>query len=378
MNGRLHGAGLIALSLALAVIVAGCGVPGTISAPGRLPAAGTAPTPAPLPPVRFPQDEAPHRDLTEWWYYTGHLYGKDPSGDLRTYGFELTFFQTLRGQFPPLYAAHFAVSDIDGGQFHYQDQAALEPPSVIPAAGSTAGFDLQLNAWSMRGLGGHDHLSAAMAGYALDVELTGAKPAVLHAGNGIITYGAAGFSYYYSRPLMLVAGTLTNHGTHIQVTGQAWMDHQWGNFITSAGTGWDWYSIQLADNTEYMLYMIRGADKQPLSAVGTYIAPDGTAKELQADDIRTQALGTWTSPHTGGVYPSGWHIAIASQALSLSLVPRLLDQELMTSRSTGVAYWEGAVAIHGQRGQHTLDGAGYVELTGYAPTSPTSGAPPGA
>ena len=103
---------------------------------GSLPARDLAPTAAPLPPVRFPQDEAPHTNLTEWWYYTGHFH----SASGHEYGFELTFFQTLRGSLPPYYAAHYAISDISRGQFHYDQQVGFGSPSSIPPAGSTQGF----------------------------------------------------------------------------------------------------------------------------------------------------------------------------------------------------------------------------------------------
>ncbi len=362
----------LALLLLVATCVAACGVPGTISSSGRLPAVGAAPTPAPLPPVTFPQDEAPHHDLTEWWYYTGHLHGTDSAGRAHVYGFELTFFQTLRGQFPPYYAAHFAVTDVTRGHFNYDDQAASEPPTVIPASGSRSGFDLRLGGWTMRGLGGHDHLDAGMAGYAIDLDLTGVTPPALHGGSGIITYGPAGFSYYYSRPRMLAGGTLSDHGSPVRVSGQAWMDHQWGNFVSLAGAGWDWYSIQLDDNTEYMLYVLRDAQKRPLTVFGTYVSPDGTGHALAASDIHAQALSTWTSPHTGGTYPSGWRVTITSQTLSIALIPLVRDQELVTSHSTGVAYWEGDVAISGSRASKPVRGEGYVELTGYASLPPGS------
>ena len=367
----------LAASALLLLVVAGCGVPGTISASGKLPAAAPAPTEAPLPPVRFPQDEAPHHDLTEWWYYTGHLYAHDSAGRPLTYGFELTFFQTLRGQFAPYYAAHFAISDITGGQFHYDQRVAFEQANVIPAPGSTNGFDVRLGDWTARGLNGHDELTANMTNYAMRVTLVAAKPAVLHGGNGIITYGEAGFSYYYSRPLMLISGTLTDHGQQLAVTGQAWMDHQWGNFLSLAGAGWDWYSLQLSDNTEYMLYVIRDAQKRPLAVVGTAISPSGVASEIPSDAIHIQATGDWRSPHTGGDYPSGWRVTVSSQSLSLVITPLLRDQELVTTCSTGVAYWEGAVELRRMPGGATVAGVGYVELTGYAATPPNSacGAP---
>ncbi len=71
--------------------------------------ASTAPTPtsaaaayltptAAIEPVQFPNDEAPHDMLTEWWYYTGHLVTEDGT----RYGFEYVIFQALRGAFPPI------------------------------------------------------------------------------------------------------------------------------------------------------------------------------------------------------------------------------------------------------------------------------------
>ena len=41
--------------------------------------------------------------------------------------------------------------------------------------------------------------------------------------------------------------------------------------------------------------------------------------------------------------------------------PLVGDCELGTEKSTGVAYWEGPVAVRG-----TVAGRGYAELTGYA------------
>ncbi len=361
-----------ALLAAALLALAACGVPGTIASSGRLPpAAASAVTPA-LPPIRFPADEAPHRDLTEWWYYTGHLSARDASGRQRVYGFELVFFQTLRGRLPPYYAAHFAITDVTGGQFSYDQRAGFEPPSVIPPAGAATGFQIALGGWSVRGLNGRDQLAAAMPSFAIDLRLTGLKPAVLHNGNGLISYGAAGFSYYYSRPRMAVTGTLTARGVPLAVTGQAWMDHQWGNFVSIAGAGWDWFSIQLDNGTDYMLYVIRDQRQRSVSVVGTRVAADGTATPIPAASIQTRALGTWTSPRTGGVYPSGWRVALPLDGVTLTLTPQLRDQELVTGASTGVAYWEGAVAIAGSVGGQAVTGVGYVELTGYATVPSTA------
>ena len=51
---------------------------------------------------------------------------------------------------------------------------------------------------------------------------------------------------------------------------------------------------------------------------------------------------------------------------SLTLIPLLKNQELVTLQSTGNVYWEGAVAVEGQSNGQAVSGQGYVELTGYA------------
>ena len=84
-----------------------------------------------------------------------------------------------------------------------------------------------------------------------------------------------------------MSGVIQDHGAPIQVTGQAWFDHQWGNFISLAGFGWDWFSIQLDNRTEYMLYVIRDAQKRPISVVGTAVDADGTVSEIPSEKIET-------------------------------------------------------------------------------------------
>src|SRR5262249_31767048 len=68
VRGRPLGQILLTYIL-LALLLSGCGLPGTIPKQGHIPTAGPAPTATPLPPVAFPRDEAPHHNLTEWWYY---------------------------------------------------------------------------------------------------------------------------------------------------------------------------------------------------------------------------------------------------------------------------------------------------------------------
>ena len=358
---------LVTLFALLTILLASCGFPGTASTSAKLPVVNTTATPVSLPPIRFPQDEAAHRDLTEWWYYTGHMQAI-VNGKPHHYGFELVFFQALRSNFPPVYAAHFAISDVTGGAFHFDQRLQTEPDAKLPNGATTTGIDVHIGDWSIRGVNGLDHLAASMPGYTLHVDLRGLKPPALHNGNGLITYGLAGFSYYYSRTRMALTGTLIDHGQPVTVTGEAWMDHQWGNFITLGGGGWDWFSIQLNNNTELMVYLIRDAIGNIISTYIGYIQPDARELLLPANALHLSVLAHWRSQATGANYPSGWKLSINAPQLhaSLTLLPELKNQELVAYQSTGNSYWEGAVSIQGQSAGSNINGEGYVELTGYA------------
>jgi predicted secreted hydrolase len=310
------------------------------------------------------------------------------------YGFEYVFFRAVRGSRPPGYAAHFAVTDLPRRQFRYdqrQDVALNETakPAVVPAAapagtpppglvslGSPAGgFDLALGGWRMRGLNGRDALTAAMPGYAIDLQLTAQRPVALHLGEpplqpGLISFGPAGYSYYYSRTRMDVAGTLALDGGPARpVRGQAWMDHQWGDFLVLGGGGWDWFSGQLADGRDVTISLVRDASGATILAYGTLVAPDGEARHLPSSSFAVSPTGTWQSPHTGIRYPSGWRVRVADAGIDLLWTPLLADQEFDARASSGVIYWEGAVDLR-DAATGAAAGRGYVELTGYTAPSP--------
>lgn len=357
----------VPLLCALALVLTACSVPGVPATDATLPAVQAISTPSALPPVRFPQDEAPHRDLTEWWYYTGHLNAVTPDGQTHHYGFELVFFQALRSDFPAVYPAHFAITDLTRGEFHYAQRRLIEPNAVIPNGSSSTGFTISVGDWSMRGLNGQDHLQASMDGYAINLDLSGLKPVTLHNGNGVIAYGPGGFSYYYSRTRMAVTGTLLDHAQQLQVTGEAWMDHQWGDFLAAGIGGWDWFSIQLSDQSEMMLYLIRDTSGKVTSTYVEDIEANGSEVKIPSSALHVDVLDHWTSPTTHITYPSGWRLEINDPHLQagLTLQPELKNQELVVTQSTGNVYWEGAVNIQGQSGGHAVQGEGYVELTGY-------------
>ena len=392
--------GLVFAGVFAAIVVAACSGGGPILANPVVPLPTRAPTPAPTAPlvdprpIELPRDDAPHDRLTEWWYYTGHLKAQDK----RRFGFEYVIFRAERGLFPTSWVAHFAITDEDNDRFFYSQRLEVGPGVDRATANGRAsalqpGFDLGLAGadptqrvvaprppWTMTGRDGTDALSAVLlpdeataagapAGLALDLDLVATKPAVLHDEDGWIDFGPAGGSYYYSRTAMTAAGSLTVDGTTADVTGSAWFDHQWGDFISVGGGGWDWFAVNLEDGTDLTLSLVRDVDGTYPLIYGTLVARDGQVRHLDRDDFEVTVTARWTSPGTGADYPAGWIVELPGDDLMIRLTPTVAAQELDTRATTGVVYWEGSQRLEATRAGILLAGDGYVELTGYAPGS---------
>jgi predicted secreted hydrolase len=376
-----------------AAIVAACGGGPILANPPLdypAPVAATAPPSAPLDPipVELPRDDGPHGRLTEWWYYTGHL--ENEIG--RRFGFEAVVFRAERGSVPPSWAAHLALTDEGGRRFNYAQRSEIGPQvdhSRRDATGTTTGFDLQVSGlnpelitagaspiaspWRLAGTGGTDFIEATLTeeeaaasdrSFGLNLALTTTKPAALHDGDGFVDFGPAGSSYYYSRTRLAASGDLMLDGETYAVTGIAWFDHQWGDFI-SVGGGWDWFAINLDDGTDLTLSVVRDPSGEPVLGYGTLVDADGTARHIGADAFDVRSLGSWTSPVSGQTYPVHWNILIPDEALVIELRPTLTDQELDTRATTGVAYWEGSQLVRASRLDQPQGGEAYVEVTRY-------------
>ena len=325
---------------------------------------------------RFPHDHGTHDDFqTEWWYYTGHLRGEDG----QTFGFQLTFFRRAatpeavarnpsRWAIRHLYFAHFAITDEGGRRFHFAEK--LSRAGIGKAGAQTERLGVWIDDWAIQADGTAHVLQAQAEGIALRLRLTPEKPPVIHGTAGISRKGAGPgeSSHYYSFTRMRTDGTLTMGGTALPVTGLSWMDHEFGsNQLGREQVGWDWFSLQLADSTELMVYQLRRRDGsvEPASG-GTWIRADGTAVPLPRDAIAINVLDRWQSPQSGGRYPGRWRISVPSVRLAIEVAPTLSNQELTTRHSTRVTYWEGSVTITGEREGRPVSGLGYAELTGYA------------
>jgi predicted secreted hydrolase len=308
---------------------------------------------------------------TEWWYYTGHC--ETASG--RRFGFELVFFKRrtdldklsivpMSLLANPIYAAHFAVSDISRGLFQYDHIRSFGSALDMPVAMSERSFDVQMGDWSVREVGGKHVLHATLDGVVFDAILEPAKPLVLNGddGNGV-SRKMKGVSRHFSYTRMNAVGTITTMGRTENFTGSAWMDREYGAWEQ---TNWDWFSIQFDDRTELMIYQFRTEGGSGSGdSTGTFVDADGNCKYLTRAEFEIETLGTWKSYSTGVEYPSGWRVRVPKFDIDIEVKPLLKDQELDTRGTTMVVYWEGACSVAGRKGNSDITGNAYVELVGY-------------
>ena len=316
------------------------------------------PTPMVSPPsppalVSLPDDDAPHADYnTEWWYYTGHL----QSAEGHRYGFHYVVFQVLAPVGILANLAHVSITDHQEGVYSTDQRASIATSTTE----GTPGFSFGLDGWKMSGFDGQDSLQASTSDYAIDLTLETDKKPVLHDHTGLVDFGEAGNSFYYSRTRMSISGTIIAEGQAVPVAGHAWFDHQWGNFEVRA-LGWDWFALQFDDGSDVMLTALRDESDRPIRSYGTFIAPDGRSAYIAGDEFEVASVDSWTSPVSGAKYPMAWKVRIPNRSIDVVLTPVLVASEFDGTATTYNYYWEGEMGVTGSH-----EGYGFVELAGYA------------
>jgi len=310
----------------------------------------------------FPRDHFSHPDFqTEWWYYTGNL----TSDKGRPFGYELTFFRAaLEASIEQksiwttrdAYMAHLALTDIEGKQFHHAERLNRPGPGL-------AGVDLSKQLiwngnWQCRLTPQAHYLKAIAENFQLNLTLTPTKSHIIHGEKGLSQKGPkpGQASHYISFPRLATKGQITlNNQTH-NIAGNTWMDHEYfTSELDQNLAGWDWFSIQLDNNTELMLYRLRQKDgKASPHSAGTFIDNNGQTTHLNASELQLTPGRRWKN------YPVEWQIRIPKLKLELKAVPALDNQELTSKSKLTPSYWEGSMRFEG-----THNGKGYLEMTGY-------------
>ena len=338
---------------------------------------------------QFPRDHNSHPAYaTEWWYYTGHL----QTANGRKFGYQLTWFRTAlaptikrqsKWAARDLMFAHFALTDENGRKFYFTDRIGRANLGLNGADSNSKTPRVWCGDWvlrfggksgenqQIRARGKSDAAATKSQSFALDLRQIARKAPVIHGENGVSqkSAGRGRASHYYSYTRLQTAGTLVIGNQRLNVTGQSWFDHEYGsNQLDKSQVGWDWFSLQLSDGRELMVYRLRlkNGATEPYSS-GTLVGKSGKSRHLKLAEFKLTPLSRWKSPATGATYPAQWRLTVPREKINLIVTPTVANQELRPARTgANLVYWEGSVNARGTQDGRALNGVGYLEMTGYA------------
>jgi predicted secreted hydrolase len=335
----------------------------------------------------FPRDHWKHDGYrSEWWYFTGHL-DASAGGESRRFAYQFTFFRIgVLPERPRLDSewsstsflmGHAALTDLDDGKHVFSEVLYREVPLLggflehpEPRIGWTRGPAGTSARWTLDWNGaGFDFTARDDAlGIRLELSTHPVKPLVLQGPNGFSRKGGeeGAASQYYSITRLETSGEVEMSGRAYTVTGTSWMDKEFSSSqLGELQVGWDWFSLQMNDGRDLMLYLMRRADGSVDFARGTVVSPDGAPTYLSRHDFEVEVLQSWHSVQTDARYPSRWRITVrpSNDPFTFEVVSLVPDQENRSRLPGGVHYWEGAVSMLDERG--VAMGRGFVELTGY-------------
>jgi predicted secreted hydrolase len=261
---------------------------------------------------------------------------------------------------------------LETGQHYFSEVLYRETPLL----GGFGTYPDTLLAWSRGPVGTKDKWSLKWNGDGFDFNAVDVKkemrfelrthpkkPLIFQGPNGYSKKGAgeSAASQYYSFTRLATEGSVIVGGERFEVTGESWMDKEFGsNQLDKNQVGWDWFSLQMDDGREMMLYVLRDKTQGVDYARGTVVSVEGKVHYLGREAFEIEVTDHWTSPKTQAIYPAGWVVEVDGEMLTIQ--PEMNNQENHAKLVGSLFYWEGAVRVL-REGKKV--GQGYVELTGY-------------
>ncbi len=307
-----------------------------------VPASAAAGAPPEVQPVTLPGDHGVHPGFAvEWWYGAGRV--RDGTG--RGYA----WFATVWTAGPGAVGRVNVVDLRDDRVVLSREYVKLGPqPPVAPLSLDVSGLRIR---WRPDGTLGRFEVEAPTGDGSLTLRLVPRRRYVRHGRRGIIEQGGGGPSGYYSSTRLAARGALRLGTRRLAVSGEGWLDHQWGNYASSPESlRWDWFSCRFADGRDLMLYRFldTGNRPRPQYFTGTLVDRRGRTHRI----ARFQASPRRPFLHPAGAtatYPLGWRLRVPRARLDFTI--QALARNQFIPNELVPSFWEGAARVtRGPRG----------------------------
>lgn len=320
--------------------------------------------------IQFPKDEGAHKEIIEWWYLNGHVEsGTDKFSYALAY-FKVNF-QELGIVLEPItpkigYVTHLGITDLTRKKYYWGGNIFAKLPIVYKL--DYKKLNLRYGQNFIRKEKEKYHAYMMTAGtkglLAINLEMTNNQPPLFHGRSGVINMADLGKSYYYSLTNLDTNGYIRINRKRYNITGQSWMDHQWGPFYVNRETGWNWFSIYLADKTEIMAFNFYNEKDSKITPSATIRYPDGKVSNINnREKIEFKPIKFWKSKISKSEYPIGWQLKIKDKKeFTLEVKANMPEQEVVIQSGQ---YWEGSCRVSGKINNKPTSGKAYLEMTGY-------------
>jgi predicted secreted hydrolase len=295
--------------------------------------------------VHLPADQAAHPSATnEWWYTVGHV-----SSHGHEYAYEVQLISAG--------VAELAINDVTAGKY-YTQQVAYKPGQFSV---STTKLDVRMPDATLSGPMKDMHLTATLPQGRLDLRLKAKGPVIYDNGTGLFPF-LKGSSYYYSLPNLQTSGTLTIGSKTSRITGQSWLDRQWGTWDWTQLHRWTWMAIQLHNGEFINLWDLFSTQGEQHWA--TVLHRDGSESLASVSPVAKHATHFATSPTTGQRYAGKWTVEIPSLKTRLTVTATPTLQEIQAKAPFSPGINEAVSTVRGTyQGKHNT-GHAFVEQLG--------------
>jgi hypothetical protein len=204
--------------------------------------------------------------------------------------------------------------------------------------------------------------------FTLALNMTAIGPTLPDLANGVIPFPGNTLNFEYALPQMHTTGRLVVNGASYEVTGNSWLDREWGHFGEAK---WTWMGIDL-DDVFISLWDQQRYEPSPNTYVGGQAFATTLDKQTGSITLSTVRI---TEDHLtddkkgGGRYPNSWTVTLPGQCpLKVTAVravpmngPAVPTEQAISS--TMIPRLEAKCRVSGTtQGNSTLSGVAFVEV----------------
>jgi predicted secreted hydrolase len=311
---------------------------------------------------RFPEDHGSHPEqFGEYWLYTGLLDDTDGT----PLGFKLAIYRLALTPEPVATESPWSTREIFWAQLVLDSGQPGKPPGEERFSRGAAGLSgaqdgrIWVDDWSVN----HNpdcacfSLIASTDAFSLDLTLfpQTPEPTPFKGVPGLETAEPGAHGYWW--PRQRVQGHVHDAGGSRQVTGEALLEHAWGRRLPLAQGQMtlNRFWVALADGTSIRCVQLRrrSGGGIPLGDC-LWLSGDGTSLQISGRDLEPAI-------QRSANYPLQWNLRSSEPAASLSLRtdPKRAPLDFR------LPVWSGLMQAEGTRDGQSLEGWGWLELSGY-------------